>query len=233
MAQAAMGTKILVSANSIAELESIGAMDLKADTIETTNLDSGGWKTFMQGMKDAGDVPLSGFFNPGDTNGQMAMYNAFNSGAVLPFTVLFPFGASWTFNGIVTGFKTEAQKEDAVPFEATIKVTGSPSLGITQSAGLTALSLTGTGGALTPAFNKDVPLYAFSGVTATSVTLTATGAGQTINLFVDGVFQQQLVSGTASGAISIASVGSKKLTVVANELNKAPKVYEVALVKTA
>ncbi|SDM17396.1 phage tail tube protein [Bacillus sp. OK048] len=233
-AQAALGTKILVGAASVADLTSIGGLELSADTKETTTLDSvDGYRTFMQGLKDGGEVSMSGYFNPADTTGQVALYNAFNSGALINFKILFPFGASWDFSGIVTNIKTGADLEDAVSFEGTIKVSGKPALGLTPSTGLSALTLTGTGGALTPAFNKDMPLYAFSGVTATSVTLTATGAGQTIALFVDGVFQQILTSGAASGAISIPAVGSKKLTIIANESSKAPKIYEITLVKTA
>jgi predicted secreted protein len=231
--QAAMGTKILVGANSVADLTSIGGLELSADTIETTTLDSNGWRTFMQGLKDAGEVSLSGFFNVGDSNGQMALYNSFNSGVQTAFTILFPFGASWAFNGIVTGISTGVELEDSVSFEATIKVSGQPSLGLTPSGGLTALVLTGTGGALTPAFNNGINLYAFSGVTATSATVTATAANHTLTLFVDGVLTQTLTSGQASAAIPITAVGSKKLTIIAQEPNKAPKLYEITLVKTA
>ncbi|MCM3763445.1 phage tail tube protein [Neobacillus niacini] len=230
----AMGTKIMIGANSVADLTSIGGLEPSADTIETTTLDSvNGWRTFAQGLKDGGEVSLSGFLNAGDTNGQVALYNAFNSGALTPFTILFPFGASWTFNGIVTGVNTGAEIENNVSFESTIKVSGQPTLGLTPSGGLTALSLTGTGGALTPAFNVNNNLYAFSGVTATSVTLTATAANHTINLFVDGVLTQTLASGQASAPIPITAVGSKKLTIMAQEPNKAPKLYEIALIKTA
>lgn len=232
MAEKALGTKIQVGANSVADLTSIGGMDLSADTIETTTLDDT-WRKFVQGLKDGGEVSLSGYFNVGDTNGQMALYNAFNSGALLAYTILFPFGASWAFNGIVTGVSTGAELEDNVSFEATIKVSGQPSLGLTPSGGLTALALTGTGGALTPTFATGRNLYAFSGVTATSVTLTATAASHTIELYEDGVLTQTLTSGTASAAINIAAIGSKKLTIIAKEANKAPKVYEVALIKTA
>lgn len=230
----ALGTKLQVNANSVAELTSIGGLELSADTIETTTLDNAdGYRTFIQGLKDGGEASVGGYFNPGDTNGQVALYNAFNSGALLPYTILFPFGAAWTFNGIVTAVSTSAELEDGVPFEATIKVSGKPTLGLTPSGGLTALSLTGTGGALTPAFAAGNNLYAFSGVTATSVALTATAANHTINLFVDGVLTQTLTSGVASASIPITAVGSKKLTLVVNEANKAPKVYEITLVKTA
>jgi hypothetical protein len=236
MAQNAMGTKLQIGANSIAELTQIGGLDIKADTLETTTLDSNGWRTFIQGLKDGGEVSVSGFFNPGDTNGQIALYNALNNGGLLNFTILFPsvLGASWTFQGIVTGFKTDVQVEDTIPFEGTIKVSGQPSLGLTPSGGLTGLSLTGAGGTLTPAFSNGNYYYAFSGVTATSVTVTATAANHTLSLFVNGTFVQNLTSGTASNAISLASVGATAdIVIIAQESGKTQKIYEVIAVKTA
>jgi predicted secreted protein len=231
-----MGTKLKIGANSITELTSIGGLELSADTLESTTLDSlNGYRTFIQGLKDAGEVSVSGFFNPGDLNGQKAMYDAFESGMLTAFTILFPalLGASWDFNGIVTGFSTGAELEDGISFESTIKVSGKPSLGLTPSGGLTALALTGTGGALTPAFANGTYSYSFSGVTATSVTVTATAANHTLVLFIDGVFSQNLVSGSASAAIAMAAVGSKMLTILANENGKTQKIYEVVVVKTA
>ncbi|SFD44048.1 phage tail tube protein [Bacillus sp. UNCCL81] len=235
MATAAMGTKLQIGANSISELNSIGGMELSADTLETTNLDSNGWKTFIQGLKDGGEVNIAGSFNPADTNGQIAIYNAFNSGVLTPFVILFPstLGASWNFSGIVTNVKTDVQKEDVIPFEATIKVSGQPSLGLTPSGGLTGLSLAGTGGALTPSFNNGIYTYSYSGVTATSVTVTATAANHVLQLFIDGVFSQVLTSGSASASIPMSAIGSKMLTILANEPGKTQKVYEVAVVKTA
>ena len=235
MAQLAMGTKIQIGSNSIAELTSIGGMELSADTLDTTNLDSNGYRQFIQGLKDAGEVSVSGYFNPADTTGQIALYNAYNSGTSQNFVILFPstVGASWTFQGIVTKIKTEASLEDAIPFEATIKVSGQPTLGLTASNGLTNLVLSGTGGALTPNFSNGTYSYAFSGVTGTSVTVTATAASHTMALYVDGVFTQNLTSGSASASISMPSIGSKMLTILARESGKTQKIYEIVVVKTA
>jgi hypothetical protein len=141
-------------------------------------------------------------------------------------------GASWSFNGVVTGFSTGAELEDMVSFEVTIKVSGKPTLGFDESSGLSALALSGTGGALTPTFANGTYLYAFSGVTATAVTITATAAGQIIKLFVDGEYAQDLTSGSASASIPM-SIGSKKLTVLANETGKTQKMYEVVVVKVS
>lgn len=234
--QQSIGTKLKIGANSITELTSINGLDLSADTIETTTLDSpDGYRTYAQGLKDPGEVSISGFYNPADTNGQKALYDAFNSGALTNFSIIFPaaLGADWSFSGIVTAFKTGAELEDGISFEATIKVSGKPNLGLTPSGGLTALALAGAGGALTPGFNNGVYSYSYSGVTATSVTVTATAANHSLALFIDGVFSQVLTSGSASAAIPMPAIGSKMLTIVANEASKAQKVYEVVVVKTA
>jgi predicted secreted protein len=229
-----MGTKLKIGANSITELTSIGGLELTADTIESTNLDSDGWREFIQGLKDAGEVGISGFFNPADTNGQKAMFDAFNNGTLTDFVILFPatLGAEWDFSGIVTGFKTGVEMEAGISFEGTIKVSGKPSLGLTASGGLTNLVLAGTGGTLAPAFNAGINSYAFSGVTAASVTVTATAANHKLKLYIDGAYSQDLVSGAASAAIAMA-IGSKKLTILAWEDGKTQKVYDIVVIKTA
>ncbi len=235
MPNRALGTKIIINSNSVAGVKSIGGIELSADTIDTTTLDSnGGYKEFIGGFKDAGEVSVSGNFEPSDTNGQNAMYEAFESGNAIPFQIVFPpeMGAAWIFNGVVTGFKTNTELEDLISFESTIKVSGKPTLALTSSSGLTGLSLSGTGGTLSPSFATGTYYYTFDGVTANSVTITATGAGQTIKLYVDGEYKETLSSGSASSVISL-SVGSRKLTILANESGKTIKTYEVIVVKTA
>lgn len=234
MAERSVGTKLRIGTNFIAGLKSIGGLELTADTIDTTTLDSdGGYREFIGGFKDGGEVSFSGFFEPGNP-GQSAVYDAFENGVTLDFAIVFParIGASWIFKGVVTGFNTGAELEDAVSFEGKLKVSGKPTLTMSQSAGLTALALTGTGGTLSPAFSASNPSYSFGGVTATSATVTATGAGQTIRLYIDGVYSQDLVSGSPSAAIPLTLNIGKKLTILANQEGKAPKVYEVIVIKT-
>lgn len=133
MAVHAMGTKIKIGTSGyVAELTDIGGLDITADTIETTTLDSNGWRTFIGGVKDAGEVSLSGYFNPDDTDGQKALYDALGTGEASNFTIEFPsaLGATWTFSGVVTKFTTSSAMEDSISFEATIKVSGVPTLTI-------------------------------------------------------------------------------------------------------
>jgi phi13 family phage major tail protein len=105
-------------------------------------------------------------------------------------------------------------------------------LPVTASAGLSALAVTGTGGTLSPAFGASTRYYTYSGVTGSSITVTATAALQTIKLYIDGVFSQILTSGAASAAIPVA-IGTKKLTIVAQEAGKTSQTTEIIVVKTA
>lgn len=235
MATASMGTKLFIGVNSMAELTSISGLEISADTIETTNLDSSNWRTFIQGVRDAGEVSISGYFNPGDTNGQYAMYTALTAGTVSSYKITFPssMGAEWTFSGVVTSYTTGAEMEDSITFEATIKVTGAPALGVTASGGLTALTLSGTGGTLSPTFANGKYIYSWTFNTSTTITVTPTAASHTIRLFIDGVYSQDITSGAASNAIAFAAAEGKLLTLVVNETGKTQKIYEVAAVRTA
>lgn len=235
MPKKAMGTRLKIGANHIAGLTSISGIERSADTIEVTTLESAdNHREYIQGLKDGGEVSISGFFEPGDTNGQVAMNTLFDSGAVTPFSILFPseLGAEWTFSAVVTGFTTGAEMEDAASFEATIKVTGKPVLGLTASGGLTALSLAGTGGTLSPTFANSTYYYSFGGVSATSITVTATAASHTLKLYADGVYVQDLTSGSASAAIALTLNVGKKLTILAYESGKTTKIYEIIAIKT-
>lgn len=130
MPGAAKGTQFLIGTVVVGELSSIGGVSVSADTIDTTALDNtSGYRTFIGGFKDGGEVSLSGFLNHTDA-GQLAIYAAFESGAVTSCSIVFPtaISASWTFDGVVTAFETSAELEDAVSFDSTVKVSGKPTL---------------------------------------------------------------------------------------------------------
>jgi predicted secreted protein len=130
MGQKALGTKFKKGTTAIGGLTSIGGLELSADTLETTTLDSDGFRTFIQGLKDAGEVSVSGYFNPTSHEGLLDDYE---SGEVVDYTIEFPTAlkAKWDFEGIVTAYSTGAELEDLISFEATIKVSGKPTLTIT------------------------------------------------------------------------------------------------------
>ncbi|HHY28454.1 MAG TPA: hypothetical protein GX523_17270 [Desulfitobacterium dehalogenans] len=133
----ALGTKLKVGKGptptpvAVAGLTSISGLELSADTIDTTTLDSdGGYRTFIAGFKDAGEVSLEGYLIPTTGKGQKELYELFESGDTEDFTIEFPpeTGTKWEFKGVVTGFSTSADLEDPLSFSATIKVSGKPTL---------------------------------------------------------------------------------------------------------
>ncbi|GBF73211.1 hypothetical protein PA598K_01496 [Paenibacillus sp. 598K] len=130
MAQRAVGTTLMIGTITVGGITSISGLELSADTIDTTTLDSdGGYREFIGGFKDGGEVGISGFFMP-DNAGQAAIYQAFKSGATSACKIVFPpeMETSWEFNAVVTGFSTGAELEDALSFEGTLKVSGEPTL---------------------------------------------------------------------------------------------------------
>lgn len=234
MSHESTGTLLQIGATSITEITGIDDVGIENSTTENTNLSSTAASFVSNKLIRGGEIPVSGFFNPADTAGQKAMYDLVASGASQAFTVSWvAAGTDYTFNAIVTAFKIGAAVEGLLTFTATLQVTGTPSLGISASTGLSALSLTGAGGAISPAFGAAVRYYTFGGVTATSVTVTPTAATHTIKLYVDGTYVQDIISGQASAAISVTINVGKKLTLVAYQAGKAQQITEIIVVKTA
>lgn len=131
MASNSLGTKIKLGENAIANLTEISGLEISADTIDVTTLDStDGYREFIGGLKDGGEVGVSGFFDPTTGKGQAEFLEALESGEVSSFTIEFPtaIGKKWTFKGIVTAFTTGVSLEDPLSFEGSIKVTGKPTL---------------------------------------------------------------------------------------------------------
>ena len=244
MAKRGMGTSISKGAQVIGYLTSIGSPEKSAETIETTTLDvADNYKTYMQGLIDGGEVAIAGFFETGDA-GILALNTAVDTGATDSYTITFPagLGATWTFTALVTGFQVgEANKDDAITFEATLKVTGKPNLGTTASGGLTAASFVQTAGdtaltayAITPTFANGTFNYTVTYTTQTAYKVKMTAANHTIQLYVDGVLTETLASGTSSTTnVAQAAVGTKKIDIIVYEAGKTPKTYSFMVARTA
>ncbi len=125
-----VGTKLLINNVVVGGLKSIGGVEVTADTTEVTDLgNEDGYKEFLAGFKDGGEVPANGYMD-GDDSGQDEVYKYLESGEVVECEIRFPakIGKSWYFNAVVTKFATSADVEDAVTFDSSLKVSGKPSL---------------------------------------------------------------------------------------------------------
>ena len=126
-----IGTTLKKGETIIANLTSIDGIGVSADTIESTNLSTeGGYRTFVNGLKDAGEVSISGHFEHADHS---ALFDDFEDSSLDAYTIEFPdtgvtTGTQWTFSAVVTAFSTSVELEDLIGFEATLKVSGRPTL---------------------------------------------------------------------------------------------------------
>lgn len=131
-----VGTKFLIDGKAVGGLSSIGGVEISADSTDVTAMDNtSGYKEYLGGFKDGGDVPLEGFMDGAD-EGQAAMYAALEDQKVHQCSIVFPeaIGKTWSFPGVVTKFATSAQVGDAVKFSSAVKVAGKPTLAATAAA---------------------------------------------------------------------------------------------------
>lgn len=131
--QSGLGTTFKFNNVAISDLKKVGGVEVSADTIETTTLDST-FKEYIVGIPDAGEVEIEGNFYPQDTTGQVALFNAVGSRTATACEIILPAAlkTKWSFDAFVTKFKAgEAEPEGVIPFSATIKISGQPTLTVT------------------------------------------------------------------------------------------------------
>ena len=171
---------------TVGALTSIGEISPDSDEIDVTTLDSaGGYREFLQGFKDSGELALSGYHVSDDT-GQAKMRELYTSGAEGYFWVRFTDATTVAFKAYVKSYTAGAAEVDgAIGFGTTLRVTGliqviqtKPPTVQTKANGQTA-TLDATATALT-----GTPTYQwYTSVTATntggSVISGATGATYT------------------------------------------------------
>lgn len=120
----ALGTTITFNAKAISGLTSIGEISPSSDEIDVTALDSAGYKEFLQGFKDSGELPLNGFLIKGDP-GQVELRTGFGSGTPSAVLVTFPDSTAVSFTAYVKSFTMgAAETNGAVGFGATLRITG-------------------------------------------------------------------------------------------------------------
>ena len=130
MKSRSVGTKFMIDKTAVGSLSSITGVEVSSDTTEVTALDNAtGYREYLGGFKDGGEVPIEGYLD-GEDQGQEAVYAALEDQEAHDFVIQFPkaIGKTWNFKGVVTKFATSASTDDAIKFSATVKVSGKPSL---------------------------------------------------------------------------------------------------------
>lgn len=113
----------------VAQVASITPPQSEADDVEIEELDpTDGFKRFLPGLIDAGEVPLTLNFDPADT-GHTALLTDHQTRATKNYRIVLPDGSQWTFSGYVKSFAPqEIAAGEVIQAEVTIKVSGKPTL---------------------------------------------------------------------------------------------------------
>lgn len=109
----------------ISNLTSIGELNQTSNEIDVTTLGAtGGYRQYMQGFKDAGQITLEGFFTPSD-DGQKQLNGLYQSGEVENWQIEFVDGTKVQFSAYVMGIAIGPVEVDGAPrFNTTLRVTG-------------------------------------------------------------------------------------------------------------
>lgn len=115
------------SDTTIGGLTSIGGLMIEAADIDITDLDATDkYREFMQGSKDAGEIALEGIVK---SESQFStMVALLTAGSEEEWTINWPSGAKWVFDGYLKAFGDGEKDVDdtAITFSATIKLSGKP-----------------------------------------------------------------------------------------------------------
>ena len=126
MAIKGCGASFSLGSNVVAELNNI-ANAYSADSLDVTTFDSSCIREFIAGLR-SGTMDISGFYDPTDTNGQVAMFTACLAGTTLTTTqkpkILWNGTNGFEADGIITAYNVDTAVDGTVNFSATIQLTG-------------------------------------------------------------------------------------------------------------
>lgn len=110
---------------TVGKLSSVGEIQPDSEEVDITTLESPeGCREYMQGLRDSGEVEISGFHDAGDA-GQKALRAAYASGKTGAFRVCFPDGTTAGFSAFVKRHSIGAAEVDgAVGFGAVLRISG-------------------------------------------------------------------------------------------------------------
>ena len=110
---------------TVGGLTSIGALSIAGDEIDVTNFDSAGYKEYISGFKDAGELSIEGIIT--DEDAFAALLDLADAGTTEAWTITFKSGATLAFSAWVKTFGTgSGGMSDAVTFSGSLRVSGKP-----------------------------------------------------------------------------------------------------------
>ncbi len=117
---------------TIAEVQDIGGPAFSLDAVEITHHGSGGWREYIAGLLDAGEISFDLNFEPTETtHGYTAgLLKDMTDKTTRNFQLVFPDAGNttWEFAALITGFEVNEPVGDKISASITLKITGQPTL---------------------------------------------------------------------------------------------------------
>ncbi len=113
------------TAVTIGKLTRIGEITPVSEIIDVTTLDSpSGYRQYMPGYRDAGELTLAGFFLPGD-GGQKKLMALYAGRETENFEIVFPDQTKASFSAFIQSYSIgAAEVNGALRFSATLRLSG-------------------------------------------------------------------------------------------------------------
>lgn len=114
-----------VAVTVVGALTSVGEITPDSEELDATTLDSaGGYREFLQGFKDSGELSLTGYHDKTNV-GQDTMRTLYSSGAIGYFWVTFPDSTTVAFRAYVKSHTAGAADVDGiVGFGCSLRISG-------------------------------------------------------------------------------------------------------------
>lgn len=112
---------------AIASVTNVSGPEIERETYDVTAHDSvDGWREFIGGLKDGGEVSITVNYDPRVHDDLVA---DFEDTAPRNYKMVFPDSlGEWALKLILKGFKQEAPVDDKLSAELTFKVSGKPAI---------------------------------------------------------------------------------------------------------
>lgn len=115
--------------DTIAQVSNITPPQSEIDDVEIEELDPiEGYKRFLPGLIDGGEVSLTLNFD-GKNTGHQNLLNDHQSRSIRKYKIVLPDNTTWAFSGYVKSFSSsEINAGEVIQAEVTIKISGKPTL---------------------------------------------------------------------------------------------------------
>lgn len=127
----AFGTKWAISTDGgtsytdVADVSNIDVLDVSVDTLDTTTHSTPSkWRTFVGGLRDAGELSMEINYDPA-LHGLIWANVGVTTKQKVTLTDAAP-AATVVFDAIITGFKAQAPFDDKLTATVSVKVSGAP-----------------------------------------------------------------------------------------------------------